>query len=438
MLFQSNKNLTVYVFIAALFSSASVFPVFSMQKIDGIAAYIGDSVILFSELDAYVLMKNGGVFDTAADSLARNMVRNTALEELIDGKVLLVKAANDTNIIITEDEIDGELNSRIQMIMHQNNLSMAQLEEALKTQQGITVETFKTELRKQLRQELLKQKVQQQYVSSSGLSRGDVEQFFTQYKDSLPPAGKSVLLSLIKIQVSASDSIRQAAWNKIKAIKDRINNGEPFSDAAKLFSNGPDAAVGGDLGFISKGTLNELAFEEKAFSMKPGEISDIFETRLGFHIITVLAKKDNMVHVQQIFVPVVPPEAEISAARVLLDSIRTNCKTTADFSAAARVHSNDNLTKSRGGSLGWQEVSLLDMRTRQAVDTLSVQQVSPVITEDNTLYLYRVENRADSRPMSIEEDWAEISSIAQRVISQKKLFDLVRKWRQETYIDIRL
>jgi peptidyl-prolyl cis-trans isomerase SurA len=427
------KTAAAALILVSFFSSSP-----AMQKIDGVAAFVGDSIILMSELDAYILMKSGGVPDSTGDSLSRSIVRNVALDELIDGKVLLVKAAKDTNIIITENEIDAELNSRVQTIISQNNLSIAEFETILKNQQGISLARFKDEVRKQIRQELLKQKVQQQYVPMGGPGRSEVEQFFAEYKDSLPPAGKSVRLSVIQIKVSVPDSIRRAAYAKIKAIKDRLDNGEDFSEVAKLFSDGADAAIGGDLGFISKGTLNELAFEEKAFSVPAGQISDIFETRLGFHVIHVVEKKDSKVHVKQIFVPVAPPQERIQASMALLDSVRISCKSTKDFADAAVKFSTDKITRSKSGSLGWQELSALDSPTLTAVDSLAPGALSAVINTDNTLCLYRVDERADSRPVSIEEDWAEISSLAQRINSQKKLLELVRKWRQETYIDIRL
>lgn len=409
-----------------------------MQKLDGIVAFIGDSIVLESELNAFILLKTGGVVDSSGDSLSRTILRQQALDELIDGKVLLVHAVKDTNIVITENEIDAEMNNRIQMILHQNGISLDAFESILQNQQGISLSKFKTEVRKQIRQELLKRKVQQQYVSVGSINRRDVDAFYSQYKDSLPPAGKSVLLSMISIRVSAPDKIRQEAYAKIKAIKERLDNGVAFSDAAKLYSDEPNAALGGDLGFISKGTLNELAFEEKAFSMAPGEISDIFETRLGFHIITVVAKRDKMVHVKQVFIPVSPPEDLFTHARRVLDSVRTDAKDKKDFTRAVKLFSTDEISKSRDGLIGWQEISALNPRVLEAVDSLSAGDISVVVQQDNTLSIYRLEDRKDFRPLSLEEDWAEISAIAQQIYSQKKLIDLVKKWRQKTFVDIRL
>ncbi|MBD3390380.1 MAG: hypothetical protein GF418_00055 [Chitinivibrionales bacterium] len=408
------------------------------ERIDGIVAFVGDSAILYSELEAYTLMKTGGLADSTVDSAGASALRRQALDDLIDGKVLLVQAEKDTNITISENEIDAELDNRIQGILRQNNLTLEQFETVLQTQQGLSIAKFKAEVRKQIRQELIKQKVQQQYVAMGGAAKSDIEEFYREYRDSLPPAGESVLLRALIVEVAPSDEIRQKAYERITAIKERLDNGEDFSEVAKRYSEGPNAHKGGDLGFISKGTLSQLAFEERVFSMEPGDVSDIIRTRIGFHIATVLARREDMVHVKQVFVAVKPPQEQYEQTRALLDSLRTHATTAAQFEEAARRFSTDEISRSRGGMLRWQTVASLAPAVRRAIDALEVNGISEVVTSDNTLAIYRLEDRVDSRALTLDDDWNEIATIAQRVIAQEKLLDLVRKWRQETFIDIRL
>ena len=421
------------VLAGSLFTAAR-----ALKKLDGIVAFVGDSIILESELNAYTLLKSGGVVDTSLNESQKKQARRQTLNELIEGKVLLVKAEKDTNIAITENEVDAQLDGRINAILAQNNLTMSMFEEVLEKQQGISLTKFKAEIRKQIRQELLKQKVQQRYVAAGGISKSDVEQFYSNYKDSLPQAGESVLLSTITIDVTPSDKIKQEAFEKISAIKERLDNGENFGEVAKLFSEGPNASLGGDLGFISKGTLTELNFEEKIFSMKPGEVSNPIQTRLGFHIAAVEARREHMVHVKQIFIAVSPPQEELDKAVATLDSIGMHAKTEKDFSAAVKKFSTDQISKSRDGSLAWQEVSSLNPFVRSAVDTLKPGEITAPVRENNSFSIYRLNKRKDSRRLTLEDDWNEISAIAQRVLAQQKLLGLVKKWRQEIFIDIRL
>jgi peptidyl-prolyl cis-trans isomerase SurA len=372
------------------------------------------------------------------DSLEMNILRNQSLQELIDGKVLLVHAEKDTNISISDYEIEEELNNRITMILRQNGLTMDNFEEVLQKQDGMTLTKFKMEIRKQIRNELIKQKVQQRYVSSAALSKKEVTAFYETYKDSLPANGKSVLLSTIVRQIRPSDKIRQESYTKITAIKTRLSKGEDFTALAKQYSEDPNAAQGGDLGLISKGTLSELTFEERAFSLNVGEISDPFETRLGFHIITIIGKKDQMVHVKQIFISVKPPEEEIVRSVALLDSIRSNTRSADDFVRSVKQFSQDDVSKSRDGQLKWQTVAGLEPQIARAIDTLPEGGITAPLRRENSAAIYRVDKRLDSRPLTLDIDWNQIADIAYRITNQTKLFDIVKKWRQETYIDIRL
>jgi peptidyl-prolyl cis-trans isomerase SurA len=363
------------------------------------------------------------------------MLRYAILDELIEGKVLLVHAEKDTNITIANDEIENELNNRITFILKQNQINLAEFETLLEKEQHITLTKFKKEIRQQIRQELLKQKVQQQYVSTDKITRSDITRFYDTYKDSLPPVGKSIRLARLGINITPSREIRQKAYAKILSVKEKLADGEDFAKLAALYSEDPNASSGGDLGYITKGTLTELAFEEKVFSLKSGETSEPFESRLGFHIINVLDRKDQSVHARQIFVSITPPEQEIQKIFTRLDSIKISCKQKDDFFKAVRQSSPGGARK---GLLKWQSVTDLDPVIRTAFDTLAVGAISSPVRKENSIVLYCVDTIADNRKLTLTDDWGEIAQIAQRVYAQKKLIDLVNAWREETFIDIRL
>lgn len=410
---------------------------FAAERLDGIAAVVGDSVILISEVEAYTLLKINQL-GLKPDSLELAMMRHKSLEELVEGKVLLVHAEKDTNLVISSDEIESEVNSRIGYIMKQNNISLKELDEALKKEQGITLPKFKNELRQQIRQEILKQKVQQLYVPARKISRNDVEKFYQHYKDSIPDVGESIRLSKITLSITPSNEVRQKAYNKILSIKEKLNKGEDFIKVSALYSEAPNAADGGDIGYISKGSLNELAFEEKAFSLKPGETSEPFETRLGFHIINVVDRKEQQVRVRQIFVSITPPEKEIQRIMALCDSLGKSCRTKADFAATVKKFSTDEISKSRDGLLEWKTIASLDASIKEAFDTLTVGSVSSPVRDEKNISIYRIEDLAKSRKLTPADDWNELSQIAERIDSQKRLIELVNKWKKQTFIVIRL
>jgi peptidyl-prolyl cis-trans isomerase SurA len=409
------------------------------ERIEGIVAVIGDEVILKSDLDAYTALRLSELSikpDSAGSDLSQ--YRKKFLEELIDGKVLLVHAKNDTTVSLTNDEVDRAVENHFTMILRQNNITIDSLESILRREQGITLAKFKSEARTAIREQLLKQKVQRQYVSPVKVSHRDVEEFFSQYRDSLPKAGESVLLSKLTITIPPPASVRQTAWEKILSVKQKLANGADFAEMARHYSESPEGSSGGDLGFIEKGTLNLIAFEQKAFSLSPGQTSDPFETPLGFHIINVLERENQRVHVRQIFIGISLPSLQIEKTKKLLDSIRTNSMTSADFVASVRLYSTDSHSKVRDGRFGWFSVLDLPGPLRAAVDTLNPGNITQVINNVNEFSIYRIDERVKERPVSLEDDWQFLADKAQKISEQKKLIDLVSRWRRQIYISIRM
>ena len=97
---------------------------------------------------------------------------------------------------------------------------------------------------------------------------------------------------LIKVDASASDEEKKKARGKAENVLKKIKEGEDFSKLASELSDDPGTKEkGGDLDFFSKGTMVP-AFEQAAFSLKPGEISGITETDYGYHIIKMEEKKE--------------------------------------------------------------------------------------------------------------------------------------------------
>jgi peptidyl-prolyl cis-trans isomerase SurA len=406
------------------------------EKLDGIIAVIGEEVVLRSELDAYTLMRLNGL-NIQPDSSKLLQYKKDFLNELIEGKVLLAHAKQDTTIQVSNQDVENALRNHINGILQQNNIPQDSLESVLIHQQGMTLAKFKSESRRAIREQIYKQRLQQMFLSSIKVNKKDVVEFYNQYKDSLPKAGESVLLSKLSIKISTSDKVRQAAFDKIKLIEQKINNGEDFAELAKKYSESPDAVEGGDLGFIAKGSLGEIAFEEKAFSLLPGQVSEMIETHLGFHLIKALEKKDQRIHIKQIFIKVAPAEQQIQSIMAQLDSIRINCKSQSDFISKISKLSDDNLSKSRNGSMGWILTAELPGNIRNAVDTFPAGTITQPIREENVISIYRVDDRVTSRALSLENDYGILSEKTRDILAQKKLLELVTQWRKEVFIEIK-
>ena len=95
---------------------------------------------------------------------------------------------------------------------------------------------------------------------------------------------------MIKVEADADSPQKAEARKKIESIQTRLRNGEDFATLAKEHSEGPSSVKGGDLGYFKRGQMVK-SFEEAAFALEPGEVSEIVETPFGYHLIKVFEKK---------------------------------------------------------------------------------------------------------------------------------------------------
>jgi peptidyl-prolyl cis-trans isomerase SurA len=429
-------QLTKFILLTTI--SSLIFTISAQNTpIDGIAAVVGDSIILESEVNGFVDMKiaaTGG----SSDALVRGMIYREALEELIDNRVLVVHAMQDTNISFSEAEVRSQAESRVKMIMDQNGLSKAALEEALQKEQGITIDEFREQMSVQIKQDFIRQQVQQFYFSANELSRDEVKAFFTEYNDSLPPAGESVKLQKLEIALKADTVVEQSAYDTILYIRDEILNGSTsFEDMAKEFSSGPNASNGGDLGFVSKGTLTLIQLEERIFMLEPGDLSDPISTKLGFHLAKVIERRDNKVHALHIFLPVNPNPKKVEETTALLDSIAKAKPSQDELSTLIQEHSSDAVSKAYDGEMEWQLVSTLTPSISKGFSNdYPVDSYSSPVVQENIYSIYRVINYDKSRKLNFKDDYNQIKKFAVQIQSQELLKDLVKKWHKDLYIKV--
>ncbi|AOV06477.1 foldase protein PrsA [Sporosarcina ureilytica] len=190
-----------------------------------------------------------------------------ALEALIDEKIVALEVKKE-DIKVPEDEIKEEV---------ANFMENAGGEEAFKNaleQSGMTEEDFK----KDVIQYLSIRKLMEPRVE---VTDEEIETYFEENKDSFN----------VEEQVEARHILVEDE-KTANEIEQKLKDGEDFAELAKEYSTDEGSgALGGDLGFFTRGRMVP-EFEEKAFSMKVGEISEPVKTEYGYHIIEVLDKKE--------------------------------------------------------------------------------------------------------------------------------------------------
>ena len=275
-------KLTFLTIILALIFTASLCP--AEELVDRIAAVVGDEIILVSELDFQLQMfimqtQSQNITQTQADS-----VRQIILEQLVSDKLILVEAQKDTGLVVQDEEVEQALAQKLEELRSRFN-SESDFEAQMRLE-GLTLRELKSKFRREVRNQLIKERFISRFLRKVNVTNAEVEEFYSTYKDSLPTQPDAVKLAHILLEVKPSVSTMDTAYAKALRVKELLDEGGDFVALAQLYSEDGTAENGGDLGYFDKGTLFS-EFEDVAFSLKPGEISEPFKTRLGYHIVKV-------------------------------------------------------------------------------------------------------------------------------------------------------
>ncbi len=248
-------------------------------------ATVNGEPILKSEFDRRVKSVTdqfGSIFTGDEGKEKLKDFKENVLDQLINEKLLL-QEAKKKKIHVTEKEIEdgiAEVKSRFK--------TEDEFKEELK-KQNLTERGFKSHIKEQIMViKLIDLEVKSKIESPS---ESELKKFYEENRDKMvEPEQVRVRHILIKVDKDASKNERQKALTKIKGILLQAKKGKDFAELAKKYSEGPSASQGGDLGFFARGEMVK-EFEDAAFSLKVGEISNIVKTKFGYHIIKCIGKK---------------------------------------------------------------------------------------------------------------------------------------------------
>ena len=227
------------------------------------------------ELDRLVrfYMQHGMTLEEVRKNLPK--LEEKALEQAIGAKLLLDRSKL-LDIPVTAGDIDREVAKVVEQVGGEENYRKALAE------QKVSEEDFRRELEKGARVNLL---VNQACAHVADPTEAEVAEFYEAHKAEYvtPP---QVLCQHILVKFGEKDSpeAKSAAFEKIRAIRERIVAGADFAEEAKANSDCPSGAEGGSLGWFGRGMMVP-EFDKAAFEMKKGEVSGIVTTQFGYHII---------------------------------------------------------------------------------------------------------------------------------------------------------
>ncbi|MCR9173637.1 MAG: peptidylprolyl isomerase [bacterium] len=330
------KSIFVCSFLMVLSFSAN-----AQKTIDKIAAQVGDNIILLSDIQAQKLQAIQAQVEVTAEMDCE------ILEQLLYQKLLLTQAELDS-IIVPEAQVDAEMEQRLRVIQQQIG-GRQKLEEFY----GKTINEIKAEFFKVISEQLTADEMERTITMDVAVTPREVKRFYDDIPlDSLPLINEQMMFRQIVIYPDITEEDKNRAYNKLKEIRNSIvKQNRSFEAQARVHSEDPGSAQYGGRIEATKGMMVPQ-FEATAYSLKKGEVSEIFETTYGYHIMKLLDRKGDDYVCQHILITPKFEDSGIERAALRLDSCYNQLVAgTITWEEAVLKYSNDESTKQNKGTI---------------------------------------------------------------------------------------
>lgn len=406
------------------------------KKVDGVAAVVGDFVVLDSDIDKeYIQLQARGVS-------IKEITRCQLFGKLLEDKLYAHHAIQDS-ITVNELEIRSNIEQQIEAFLE----SKGSMQELLDFYNKDSEQSLREEMFELNKNNKLAGDMQRKIIADVEVTPEEVREYFNSIpKDERPTFGTELEVSQIIVIPEISEEAKQAAIDKLKEFKaDVIENGASFTTKAVFYSD--DTAAKGKGGAY---TLNRKRpqmvkeFRDVAFSLQEGEISEPFESDFGYHIILLEKIRGQEYDVRHILIRPEITEASVLAAKEEIDKVRAQIVAgDLTFADAAREFSDEEETKFEGGKLinpytqdSSMELTKMDPELYGQIQDLKDGEVSLVLQDQDRINpikfkILTVTDRIDEHEADFARDYLKIKALA----LQDKQYNVIQKWQEEKIFD---
>lgn len=409
------------------------------EVVDKIIAKVDDKIVLKSQLETAYLQFLSSPNAVQFDGDARCML----LQDMVEQKVMLAMSEIDS-VEVGEQRISYELESRGQQIMQRFGS-----EDAIREAYGKSLDQIMDELRPDIEQQIKVQEQERAVVSDVVVTPNEVRKMFNNIPtDSLPLYSVEYEIGKIIKRPEVDDEEIERLKDKLRGLRERILNGESFEIAATLNSEGPSASNGGNLGFNQRGTMDP-AYEAAALQLKPGEISEPFESSFGVHITQLIEKRGNEYNSRHIILMPQPTQDDVQEAVDFLDSLRAEILAeNITFEEAAKEYSDDDATNSTGGFMEGQFGSFripadqLDPELYFEIDKMEEGEISeakaviPLGSEEEVARIIYFKRKVPPHRANLNDDYEKLKAVTIQMKKAQKRQDYLQEKMKEVYIEI--
>jgi peptidyl-prolyl cis-trans isomerase SurA len=417
------------------------YSVVAQESMDKIITIVGrNRIILQSELETEFAMAR------EKDPKINDSAKCLMLQQMILRKMLLEQAERDS-VIVQDEDVEGQLDNRLRYYVQAYGSK-----EKLESVTGKSLYQIKEESREAIKEQMTAEKLQGTIMENVKITPAEVENFYKKIPvDSLPYFPATVEVGQIVIDPPVSHEMEAYSHQKLADIrKDIVEGRKTFENAAGLYSDDPGSRDnGGRYDNVTRNGPMAPEFISAAFKLQNGEISPIFKTKFGYHIIQMVNRKGDEADLRHILVKAEITTADLNASLHKLDSIRTLLVAgKLAFPQAVGYFSTDEAAKRTGGMIADPQTgnSELDMTKLDAgmvlmLDTLQPGQYSaPHIfyteARDRSCRFVYLRSRSTPHRANMKDDYSRIQEVALAQKKNLKMMNWVNSKLPSYYIKI--
>ena len=387
-------------------------------------AVVGDKIILNSSVleESFFRAQQEGLDPSLNPGLFRDLF-SSVLKERIQRAVVVSAAERDTSVSVSYNDIDKNLDIRIDFFINQIGSI-----EALEREMGLSLEEIKSKYWEEIKEELLISSFQRSLFGGVYITREEVLSFYKTKKDSLPKIPSLSTFSLVEQKVSPSQESVDVLLLSMVGLRDSLVSGLlDFGEVAKKRSLDPSAV--NNLGKITslRGDLLP-SYEKAAFALSVGEISQPVLTKYGYHLIKLLEVVGEKTTTQHVLFEKKASSEDFLRAQQQLNSLKTSTfNDPGMFDSLAFVYKQKNNNLS--GLYEGVDISLFPFEVGEfflKTENFSFSEVFAANGSCFVLYRYSFQEEKES---TLEENWRVVENLALEH-KRKLLFDL---WIEEQY-----
>jgi len=426
------KRRIAYILLGALLSLNTLAQPMVIDRVIGV---VGDFNILQSDIEQdYLQLKMQGRY--VGPDLRCNIYNS-----FIERKLLMTQSKIDS-VEVGPDMVEMQMESRLSYFIGQFGS-----EEEMEDYFSKSIFDIKDDLREAIEEQMITDNVRQTIIADVSTTPSDVKSFYRSMEtDSIPYINTEVELAQIVAYPKYSDEAVFLLKERLLELRKRVQEGEDFGTLAILYSEAPEAARRGEIGFMMRSQLDK-EYANAAWSLKAGQVSKIIESSFGYHIIQMIERRGDMANTRHILMN---PKADANAkqkAIYRLDSLKTFVEADSlSFDWAAKRYSEDPETSVNGGLLinpqtqaSTFQLDQLPTKDYYLIRNMEVEDLSDPYesTDHNHKLCYKLlylKTRTEPHRANLKQDYTLLQDLA---LMNKKM-DVMKAWYEDkkktTYI----